>query len=406
MNDLCSLIIVGGGAAGIFAAIHCAENNPSKKVLVLEQSQKLLSKVKVSGGGRCNVTHSCFDPQQLVQNYPRGGKELRGPFSRFQPRDMVDWLDSRGVALKTEADGRMFPTTDDSQTIIDCLLDAAKKAGVTIQCGSKVVKISKEDTLFSVQLSKGETIQAEKLMLATGSGRFGYELAKELGHTIIEPVPSLFTFNVPDSHLISLAGVSVEDAQVTLPNKMSQRGPILITHWGFSGPAVLKLSAWAARELYALSYETPFNIDWCPGQSYEQLRTLLKNKKSQKSLLNDPLVSLPKKLWNALLLIWKIEGTKRWNHLSKHEHECLIKGFKQSEFVMSGKTTYKQEFVTCGGVKLSEVNFKTMESKIVPNLYFAGEILDIDGVTGGFNFQAAWTGGWIVALSIYELSHD
>jgi len=380
------LIIIGGGAAGIFAAINFAETYPRKKALILEQSQQVLSKVKISGGGRCNVTHSCFDPRQLVQNYPRGNQELLGPFSRFQPSDIVNWFESRGVPLKTEADGRMFPKTNQSQTIIDCLLKAATDAGVVIQKGAKVVDV---DMGFKIYLKSGETLTAKKIMIATGSSRFGYDLVQKLGHTVINPVPSLFTFNIPNSPFHKLTGVSVDDAIVTLPElKMSQKAPLLITHWGFSGPAVLKLSAWAARELHELSYNTPVMIDWCPnGIEFP--------KESSKSIFNEPIKYLPKKLWATLLTLSKIDGNKKWQQISRKQRVCLQQNIKQTLVTMSGKTTFKQEFVTCGGVKLSEVNFKTMESKLVPNLYFGGEVLDIDGVTGGFNFQAAWTCGWI-----------
>jgi len=332
------------------------------------------------------VTHSCFDPKQLVQNYPRGNRELLGPFSRFQPSDVVEWFETRGVSLKTEPDGRMFPRTDNSQTIIDCLLKAAANAGVEIRKGAKVVDI--EDH-FTVHLKGGESLSADKLMLATGSGRFGYDLAKKLGHTVVSPVPSLFTFNVPDSPFSALTGVSVEDVVVKLPEfNLSQRGPLLMTHWGFSGPAVLKLSAWAARELNQLSYLTPVTIDWCPDG-------IELPKESMKSIFNKPLGQLPKKLWATLLGLSKIDGHQKWEQISRKQRDLLLQHIKRTHVTMSGKTTFKQEFVTCGGVKLNEVNFKTMESKLIPNLYFGGEILDIDGVTGGFNFQAAWTGGWI-----------
>ena len=339
-------IVIGGGAAGIFAAIQAA--TLGKEVLVLEATSQLLSKVKISGGGRCNVTHSCFEPKELVSNYPRGSKELLGPFHQFQPEDMVQWLETCGVRLKTEKDGRMFPITDRSETIIEALLESAQKAGVTIRKNCRVKSVKKG---FKVELKSGEVIQSEALMLATGSSPSGWRLAKSLGHTVLPQVPSLFTFNVPDSPLLDLSGISVDHVRVTLPTlKRSYEGPILITHWGFSGPAVLKLSAFCAIEMHQLDYKLPLEINWA---------------------LNWPDHQIPKRLF------------KRLTHI---ERDC---------YKINGKSTNKSEFVTCGGVDLKEINFKTMESKITPGLYFGGEILNIDGITGGFNFQAAWTTGWI-----------
>lgn len=392
-------VIVGGGAAGVFAAISLLEAFPKANILLLEKSQQLLSKVKISGGGRCNVTHSCFDPKELVKNYPRGMKELLGPFTRYQPRDVIAWFKNRGVLLKTEEDGRMFPTTDSSQTIIDCLLKAA--GGVHIERGKSVDSILREKDAFVIKLKSAEMIRSGALLLATGSASQGHSLAKGLGHSIVDPVPSLFTFNVPDSPLISLAGIAVEKAEASLPElKTSQTGPLLITHWGFSGPAVLKLSAFSARELNGCGYHTPLQIDWRPDYPEEELKNFLVGHKQMnpgKKVLADPLFQLPKNLWKALLENEGIGQELSWGRASKGDLAHIIQKLKRDRYQISGKTTYKQEFVTCGGVRLSEVNFQTMESKLAPGLYFAGEILDLDGITGGFNFQAAWTTGWLAA---------
>ncbi len=335
------IVIIGGGAAGVFAALTAKQENPLADVLLLERSAKLLSKVKISGGGRCNVTHSCFEPRDLVRHYPRGHKELLGPFHTFQPRDTVEWFETRGVKLKTEKDGRMFPISDSSQTIIDCLLNEAAKLGVKIEK-------QKFETLEEGFLING-SIKADKVILATGSAPIGWRIAEQFGHTIQPPVPSLFTFNVPDFPLKNLAGVSVENARLKIKGtKFEQEGPLLITHWGFSGPAALKLSAWAARHLAKKDYTVTLQIDW-----------------------EEP---LPKRLR-------KVVG-------------------ERESYEVRGKTTNKAEFVTCGGITLSEVNFKTMESKHCKGLYFCGEILDIDGVTGGFNFQNAWTTGRIAGASL------
>lgn len=396
-NRIYKTVVIGGGAAGVFSAVRCSENQPPGRVLLLEKSRKLLSKVKISGGGRCNVTHSCFDPAELVKNYPRGYRELRGPFTQFQPRDTISWFQERGVEIKKESDGRMFPTTDDSQTIIDCLLRAAHN--VEIEIGQHVEHVDRENDCFSIHLRSGKAIKAESIVLATGSAKGGHELARQFGHTIEPPIPSLFTFNIPESPLEHLSGVSVEEAVVALPAfKREYRGPLLITHWGFSGPAILKLSAYCAKELFGCDYQTVLTVDWAPTISDEFLRqTIASRKKSseKKTVSNDPLVQLPRQLWKALVEKSGIEGTLRWNHLSKVQVENIVSVLKHDQYQISGKTTFKQEFVTCGGVNLAEVNFKTMESKLVPNLYFCGEVLDIDGITGGFNFQAAWTTGWI-----------
>lgn len=388
-------VIIGGGAAGVFAAIHASSSH--SKVLLLEKSQKLLSKVKVSGGGRCNVTHACFDPVELIKFYPRGNRELRGPFTRFQPKDTIDWFERRGVKIKKEADGRMFPVTDQSQTIIDCLLEAA--SNVEIRTGSNVLGIEKTGSGFDISLKSGDVIHSESVMLATGGTHAGHALANSFGHTIIDPIPSLFTFNVPNSPLEHLSGVSVDPVKVILPEyRCEYSGPLLITHWGFSGPAVLKLSAFCARELQQSGYRTDFEIDWIPSVNVEALRRVFidkKKKDAKQSVFKDSPIDAPKNLWRTLASKSGVVEKCRWSNVSKSQEEKIIQKLKQDSYTISGKTTFKQEFVTCGGVKLSEVDFKTMESRLVPGLFFGGEILNIDGITGGFNFQAAWTTGWL-----------
>lgn len=406
MKNSYSVVIIGGGAAGFFAAIKCAEVLPKGSVLLLEQTQKVLSKVKISGGGRCNVTHSCFEPKKLIQNYPRGSKELLGPFFRFQPKDLIEWFNQRNVKLKTEVDGRMFPVTDDSQTIIDCFSKEAAKLDVHIELGAKVVSLKKQESIFQIDLKSGHTLVANKVMLATGGGGSGIQIAQDLGHSIVSLVPSLFTFNVPDSPLLPLSGISLEDVVVSLPElKMEHRGPILLTHWGFSGPAVLKLSAWAARELYDRSYCMKMSIDWLPSLSFDETQSAIEQhilKNTGKVVENDSPFPMPKNLWISFVKTLQLKSGGRWAEVSKTQKLSLIQKLKKDSYQISGKTTYKQEFVTAGGVDLSEIDFKRMESKLIPNLFFGGEILNIDGITGGFNFQAAWTAGWIAGESMGE----
>jgi predicted Rossmann fold flavoprotein len=397
------VIVIGGGAAGFFGAIACATANPHARVTVLEAGRTPLAKVRVSGGGRCNVTHHCFEPTILVQNYPRGGKALRGAFARFQPQDTIAWFESRGVRLKTEADGRMFPITDRSETIVNCLLQGAQEAGVHLRTGAKVKSLQKiESSSFEIALKSGETLECDRVLLATGSNPLAYQWAKELGHTIIPPVPSLFTFNLKDSRLQDLAGISVEKVHLRLletgKTKLEQVGSLLITHWGLSGPAVLKLSAWGARELRDRNYHSPLTINWIPPYNPQTLRPHLLDYKTQfakrKIITNCP-VELPKRLWQRLILHLGIATDKTWAELSKALLTAIVEELVQGRYKIQGKGAFKEEFVTCGGVSLKDVNCKTMESRQCPELYFAGEILDIDGVTGGFNFQSAWTTGWL-----------
>lgn len=385
------LIVIGGGAAGLFAALSAKAANRAAKVALLEKSAVLLAKVRVSGGGRCNVTHNCFDPAKLIQNYPRGGQELRGPFHRFQPQDTIQWFESRGAILKAEEDGRIFPITDSSETIIQTLLDEAQKLDLEILMRQRIEKIEKTDEGFLVG-----PYRARKLLLATGSGADGHAWAVHLGHTLQKPVPSLFTFNIPTSPLKELSGISHNPVELTIAS-LKQRGPLLITHFGFSGPAALKLSAWGARTLQEHAYKMPLSVNWLPDESASQTyETLLQLKKtaSQRTLLSENPFKMSKNLWKALL-----NDERRLHDFSHKDLHALSQKLHADIYQVDGKTTHKEEFVTCGGVNLKEVHFKTMESKICPGLYFAGEILDIDGVTGGFNFQAAWTTGFIAGSS-------
>lgn len=402
------IVVIGGGAAGFFGAIACANTHPHTEVILLEAGRQPLAKVRISGGGRCNVTHACFEPAQFVQNYPRGAKALRGAFSRFQAKDTVEWFTQKGVTLKTEEDGRMFPTTDSSETVVNCLIDAAKQAGVKIKTGARVAEIKvnsqKAQNSFEIALKSGEILTADRLLLATGSNPSGYRWAEQFGHQITPPVPSLFTFNIADERLKDLAGISVNHAKIKLPQaQLEQAGPLLITHWGLSGPAVLKLSAWGARVLQDCRYQTPLVINWLPQSNPEVLRKELlavKSQLPQRVISSSCPVMIPRRLWKQLTLAVGIDEQKRWAEVSNKVLNQLIKELTRGEYQINGKGVFKEEFVTCGGVSLKEVNFKTMESRCCPNLYFAGEILDIDGVTGGFNFQSAWTTGWLAGQAM------
>jgi predicted Rossmann fold flavoprotein len=395
------VIIVGGGPAGFFAAIRCAEQNPNLRVLIIEKSSQTLGKILVSGGGRCNVTHACFDPAQLVNFYPRGGMELRGAFTRFQPADTVKWFAERGVKLKTEADNRMFPVTDSSETIADCLREAAKNAKVKLQTGASLLKVETSPMGgFKLEVRREAEVQplhAKKLLFATGSDPKTREIIKSLGHTLEEPVPSLFTFNVKDKRIDGLAGVAVEDVTLKM-GALTQRGPMLITHWGLSGPAVLKLSAWGARILFDKKYRSPLTVNWLGDYKLDSALEVLQRNKDwhenarKKVTAQSAFSQIPIRLWKQLT---QFIGDKNWGDISKAELRKLAEELTAGEFAIQGRGIFKEEFVTCGGVKLTEVDFKTMQSRIVPDVFFAGEVLDIDGVTGGFNFQSAWTTGWL-----------
>ena len=403
------ILIVGGGASGVFAAITCAEACPGAKVTVLEKSAQFLSKVRISGGGRCNVTHACFDPRELSGYYPRGGQAMVAPFQRFQPRDTIDWFAARGVELKTEADGRLFPVTDLSATVIDCLLRAAGAAGVELLANRAVARVAcRSEGGFELGLETGETLAGDRLLLALGGCRApaAAQLAVSIGHTLEPPVPSLFTFHIATPWLRELAGISVPGVEVSLPGfRRREVGPVLITHVGLSGPAVLRLSAWAARVLYASGYRAPLRVNWLPhldAQALEQRLESCRASQPARFVVNTPLSPLAARLWQALVLTADIPRETRWADLSRSARHRLIQQLALTELPISGKTLNQDEFVTCGGVPLREVNFRTMESRVCPGLFLSGELLDIDGLTGGFNFQAAWTTGWLAGQAMGE----
>ena len=409
------MAVLGGGAAGFFGAIACAEANPGRPVILLEKTGKLLAKVRVSGGGRCNVTHACESPAQLAAHYPRGSKPLKNAFQQFGVPDTIAWFVKRGVALKTEADGRMFPTTDSSETIASALEEAAVKAGVRIVTNTSVDEIQPQPQGgFHLKLSGsgsrqfGETLAVDRLLIATGGNPkpANYDWLRALGHSIAEPVPSLFTFNVPDSPLSELMGVSVPQARVVLAGeKLQYEGPLLITHWGVSGPAVLKLSAWGARRLSELGYVGTALISWLPAHTDETLRPWLqqfRQDNGRKTVASNPLFGLPQRLWRNLSEQAAIAPDIRWSDVPAKAQNRLLELLLRSPLAVRGKTTYKEEFVTCGGVTLDEIDLKTMQSRRVPGLFFAGEVLDIDGITGGFNFQAAWTTGFLAGRAMAE----
>ena len=401
------VIVVGGGPAGFFAAIRCAELNPKLRVLIVEKASQTLGKVLVSGGGRCNVTHACFDPAQLITFYPRGGAALRGAFTRFQPSDTVAWFEGRGVKLKTEADKRMFPVTNSSKTIAECLRSAASAAGVTVQMGTRLQRVARNpnggfDLETAVQ-TQGRSFFAKRILIATGSDSVTREIVQTLGHSIEAPVPSLFTFNINDARLEGLAGLSVESATVSI-DKLTQRGPLLITHWGLSGPAILRLSAWGARLLFEKQYQAALTVNWLGEMSAEKAFGVLQKHKywpdntRKKATTKSAFAQIPARLWKQLAE--PFVGEKSWSVVSNAELRKLAEELTAGGFTVSGKGQFKDEFVTCGGVRLNEVDFKTMQSRLVDGLFFAGEVLDIDGVTGGFNFQSSWTTGWLAGSAL------
>jgi predicted Rossmann fold flavoprotein len=403
------IIVVGGGAAGFFAAIAAAEQGAD--VTVLEKTPRFLDKVRLSGGGRCNVTHAGFDPREFATHYPRGGQALLSPFQKFSARDTVAWFAARGVILKTEADGRMFPVTDSAQTIVDCLLNAAQKAGVKLRLNGAVESVVKTaDGKFALTLAAadgapGEKLFCDRLLLATGGCRAAAagRLAVSLGHTLAVPVPSLFTFQIEVPWLRLLAGVAVK-AEVTIPGtKLRERGPLLVTHWGLSGPAILKISAWGARALHDLNYQFPLVVNWLPDFSAEKIAAEFQTRRvtsGAKLVVNVPLSPLPARLWEQLVLVAGLAREARWAALARPQAQALVRMLTRMELAVTGKSLNQDEFVTCGGVPLDEVNFKTMASKVCPGLFFAGELLDIDGVTGGFNFQAAWTTSFVAGQAM------
>ncbi len=427
-NKKQTLVVIGGGAAGFFCAVNAASINNNLSVIIVEKTNKLLSKVRVSGGGRCNVTHACFEIPALVKKYPRGTNFLKKTFHQFNTNHCIQWFQERGVQLKTEADGRMFSITDSSQTIIDCLLKEANKYGVEVLMNSDVKKlipkylqhietpIESNDVIdgqnFQIELNNDRTITADFVCVASGgypkAAMFNWLTA--LNHTIEDPVPSLFTLNIPNNTITQLMGIAVENVALKIiGSKLISEGPMLITHWGLSGPAILKLSAWGAREFADKNYHFTLLVNWLPQYTEHTLRegwqSLRNNFASQKIGNKNPF-SLPVRLWNHLLNSSVISEEIRWADLPGKEQNKLIKNLVANEFEVKGKTTFKEEFVTCGGIHISEINANTMESKIIPGLYFAGEIMDVDGITGGFNFQHAWTSGWIAAKSIAGESQE
>jgi predicted Rossmann fold flavoprotein len=402
MNQNFDILIVGGGAAGFFTAINIVEKNPSLKVAILERGSEVLNKVRISGGGRCNVTHACFEPNELVKFYPRGEKELRGPFHQFCSGDTVEWFEKHGVELKIEADGRMFPVSNSSQTIIDCFINATKKLGISVLTNQSVQSIFKKEALWKVE-TQSETYLSEKLILATGSNPKVWEMLQNFGHAVVSPVPSLFTFNIKDPRITALPGVSALVSVKVIGTKLESSGPLLITHWGMSGPAILKLSAWGARILFEKNYQFSIAINWLIDIDSDDAEKILKELKlehAKKAVSKKSPFELTNRLWESLVMASGIDAETKWADLSKNQLQNLSHQLTNSIFNVNGKSTFKEEFVTAGGIDLKEINFKTMESKLHENLYFAGEIVNIDAVTGGYNFQNAWTSGFIVANSI------
>lgn len=405
LNSNYDIIIIGGGAAGFFTAINIVEKNSKLKVAILERGKSVLEKVRISGGGRCNVTHACFVPNELVKFYPRGEKELKGPFHQFCSGDTIEWFEKHEVELKIEDDGRMFPVSNSSQTIIDCFLKATQKLKIDVLTGQSVQELYQGENYWKISTNQ-EVFSCQKVIMATGSNPKMWELLQNLGHSIIEPVPSLFTFNVKDVRIKDLMGLSTLASVKVKKSKLQASGPLLITHWGMSGPGILRLSAWGARELADKRYQFAIQVNWLNETDFEEAMDLLKNIKEENS---KKLVSkyahfeLPKRLWENLVKAAGITEETKWADVNKKQLNTLAEQLTNGEFQVNGKSTFKEEFVTAGGIDLKEVNFKTMESKILPNMFFAGEILNIDAITGGFNFQNAWTGGFIVANAITSI---
>jgi len=398
-----TFVIIGGGAAGYFAAINAAERHPNLKIIILEAGSHVLQKVKISGGGRCNVTNACAEPKELINFYPRGQKELLGPFHQFSTNDTMQWFENHGVALKIEADNRVFPKSNCAQTIIDCFLGQADKYGVELLINHRVSEINKQGDLFKIITSK-QTFTANCVLIATGSTPNMFPIIESLGHHIIKPIPSLFTFNIKDERLKDLLGISVPFANIKiLDTKLAAQGPILITHWGLSGPAILKLSSWGAIELFKKIYHFDIEINWLYKKPETVLALLNKAKAANLKkhvALHAPFEILPKRLWERFIAAADINPNTIWAEISLKQLQNIVKQLTESRFKVSGKSTFKEEFVTAGGLDLKELNFKRFESKLHPNLFFAGEVLNIDALTGGFNFQNAWTGGFVVANAI------
>ncbi|MCW3124922.1 MAG: hypothetical protein JWO03_580, partial [Bacteroidetes bacterium] len=394
------VIVIGGGAAGFFFAVNCAELHPDYQITILEKSNKLLEKVRISGGGRCNVTHACFDPKALTKYYPRGERELLGAFHRFMTGDTVSWYESRGVEIKTEDDGRMFPITDDSETIAQCLLTLATDYRIKIRTHEEVDTMAYADGQWNLTTAHGEALKADIVFVATGSALRMWDMLRHMGYKVADPVPSLFTFNIKDSRINGLMGLSAEKVTVKVNDtKLQETGPLLITHWGMSGPGILKLSAWGARILKDKKYTFDITVNWTNDLTTPQCIEKLKEYKQEfpkRTVLSKPQFKLPSRLWERLCQhAGMIE--KNWADMTNKEIDKLAVELTQSVYHVTGKSTFKDEFVTCGGVELDQIDLKTFKSKLHPDLYFAGEVLNIDAITGGFNFQAAWTGAWIAA---------
>ncbi len=400
------IAIIGGGAAGFFAAINAAEFNPKAKIVILERGKEVLTKVRISGGGRCNVTHAEFIPNELVKNYPRGEKELKGPFHTFMTGDTIAWFEERGIELKIEEDGRMFPVSNSSETIINCFLDEVQRLDIKILKHHAVQEILPINDNWEITTTNG-SFHAIKVLVATGSNPKVWELLKNLGHNIEPAVPSLFTFNIKDERITDLPGLSTRASVKVVTNNLRTEGPLLITHWGMSGPAILKLSAWGARELHDMDYKFDIRVNWLPGYSHEDLSeelSELKNEHRKQQVSTYPQFGLPKRLWRSLVKASGISENLTWADMNKSQIKNLSIQLTAGIFEVNGKSTFKEEFVTAGGIDLKQVNFKTFESRIQKNLYFAGEILNIDAITGGFNFQNAWTGAYIAAKAMTSVN--
>ncbi len=402
MQHYFDVIIIGGGAAGFFTAINLAEKNDQLSIAILERGKEVLSKVRISGGGRCNVTHACFDANELTNFYPRGNKELRGPFHTFAARNTVNWFKQHGIILKTEDDGRMFPQANTSQVIIDCFLQLQRSLNIKLFVSENVLAIQRDNDVWKLQTQQHQ-FTAKQVCVATGSSPSMWKLLQQLGHKIISPVPSLFTFNCKDERIINLPGVSANVSVHIKDAKLQSSGPLLITHWGLSGPAILKLSAWGARTLHEKKYMFTLIVNWLPTEDIESITEKLKSLKQQlvqKVVSIKSAFNLPNRLWESLVQASLINKQTRWADISKTQLQQLAQQLCQCHFNINGKSTFKEEFVTAGGIDLKEVDFKTMQSKILPNIFFAGEVLNIDAVTGGFNFQNAWTDGFIAATAM------
>ncbi len=402
------IAVIGAGAAGIFGAIIAQSEKKNYEVVVFESSSKPLDKVKISGGGRCNVTHNCFDPAELAKNYPRGSKELRAAFHRFQPKDIISWFETEGVKLKAESDGRMFPTTDKSSTIIETFMNKIEELNIEMRYNSRITKVNiTEDKKFELYYNGEDFEVFDSLLVTTGNSPKGYEIARSLGHNIKKCVPSLFTFKIKDCKLDNLSGVAFGKVNLTLDTsskkKLKQTGPLLITHWGLSGPAVLKLSAWGARDLFETKYKAKLIINFAPDTTEEKLKKSLwrfREANQNRQIISSSPIDIPKRYWIKIIEQLNISTDDSWNRISKYNISNIVDQIIRGEFILSGRGIFKEEFVTAGGVELKEVDFKTMESKICPGLFFAGEILDLDGITGGFNFQSAWTTAFIAGVNL------